>query len=42
MLPIAIDVMSGDQEPREYVAGALRALADDAELRVLLVGRFRS
>jgi phosphate acyltransferase len=38
VLPIAIDVMSGDQEPREYVAGALRALADDAELRVLLVG----
>ncbi len=38
MLPISIDVMSGDQEPREYVAGALRALADDAELRVRLVG----
>ena len=38
MLPIAIDVMSGDHEPREYLAGALRALADDAELRVLLVG----
>ena len=33
MLPIAIDVMSGDHEPREYVAGALRALADDPELR---------
>ena len=38
MLPIAIDVMSGDHEPREYVAGALRALAEDADLRVLLVG----
>src|SRR5215467_419741 len=38
MLPIAIDVMSGDNEPREYVAGALRALADDQELRALLVG----
>ena len=38
MLPIAIDVMSGDNEPREYVAGALRALADDPELRVQLVG----
>jgi len=38
VLPIAIDVMSGDQEPREYVAGALRALADDAGLRVRLVG----
>jgi len=38
VLPIAIDVMSGDSEPREYVAGALRALADDSELRVTLVG----
>jgi glycerol-3-phosphate acyltransferase PlsX len=38
VLPIAIDVMSGDHEPREYVAGALRALADDPQLRVLLVG----
>ncbi len=38
MLPIAIDVMSGDQQPREYVAGALRALQDDGELRALLVG----
>jgi phosphate acyltransferase len=38
VLPIAIDVMSGDHEPREYVAGALRALSDDAELRVVLVG----
>jgi len=38
VLPIAIDVMSGDNEPREYVAGALRALAEDPELRVLLVG----
>jgi glycerol-3-phosphate acyltransferase PlsX len=38
VLPIAIDVMSGDNEPREYVAGALRALEDDPELRALLVG----
>lgn len=38
MQPIAIDVMSGDNPPQDYVAGALRALADDAELRVLLVG----
>jgi len=38
VLPIAIDVMSGDSEPREYVAGALRALAEDAELRATLVG----
>ena len=38
MLPIAIDVMSGDHEPREYVAGALRALAEDPQLRATLVG----
>jgi len=38
VLPLAIDVMSGDSEPREYVAGALRALADDPQLRLLLVG----
>ena len=38
MLPIAIDVMSGDHEPREYLAGALRALADDPDLQALLVG----
>ncbi|HEV2285692.1 MAG TPA: phosphate acyltransferase PlsX [Steroidobacteraceae bacterium] len=38
MLPVAIDVMSGDNEPREYVAGALRALAEDGELRATLVG----
>lgn len=38
MLPVAIDVMSGDHPPREYVAGALRALADDVQLRALLVG----
>src|SRR5437763_15793117 len=30
--------MSGDHEPREYVAGALRALRDDPQLRVQLVG----
>jgi glycerol-3-phosphate acyltransferase PlsX len=36
--PIAIDIMSGDREPREYLAGAVRALRDDAQLRVLLVG----
>jgi glycerol-3-phosphate acyltransferase PlsX len=38
VLPIAIDVMSGDHEPREYVAGAVRALAEDPQLRVTLVG----
>jgi len=38
VLPIAIDVMSGDHEPREYVDGALRALADDPQLQLLLVG----
>jgi len=38
MLPIAVDVMSGDHEPREYLSGALRALADDPQLQLLLVG----
>jgi phosphate acyltransferase len=38
VLPIAIDVMSGDHAPREYVGGALRALTDDPELHALLVG----
>ena len=38
MLPIAIDVMSGDQQPREYVSGALHALHEDPSLRALLIG----
>ena len=38
MLPVAIDVMSGDHAPPEYVAGAVHALAGDAGLRALLVG----
>jgi glycerol-3-phosphate acyltransferase PlsX len=39
VLVIAIDVMSGDQGPRECVAGALHALRANAELHALLVGR---
>jgi phosphate acyltransferase len=38
VLPIAIDVMSGDNEPREYLAGALRALREDPQLEAQLVG----
>jgi len=38
MLPIAIDVMSGDRAPRGYLAGALRALHDDPQLHALLIG----
>ena len=38
VLPIAIDVMSGDRQPREYIGGVLEALAEQTELRVLLVG----
>ena len=38
MQPVAIDVMSGDHPPREYIAGALHALAADPGLRALLVG----
>src|SRR5260370_22157632 len=36
---IAIDVMSGDNPPREYVTGSLHALGHDAEMRALLVGQ---
>jgi glycerol-3-phosphate acyltransferase PlsX len=36
--PIAVDVMSGDREPREYVAGLARALDEDRDLRALVVG----
>lgn len=39
MLPIAIDVMSGDHEPREYVAGVVAALTEHPELRALVVGQ---
>lgn len=38
MQPIAIDVMSGDREPREYLAAAVHALRDDNELRAFIVG----
>jgi glycerol-3-phosphate acyltransferase PlsX len=38
VLPIAIDVMSGDHPPPEYIGGALRALREDAALHALLVG----
>jgi glycerol-3-phosphate acyltransferase PlsX len=39
VLHIAVDVMSGDNQPREYVAGSLRALGDDPDLHALLVGQ---
>ena len=38
MQPIAIDIMSGDREPRVYLAGVIRALTDDGDLHALLVG----
>ncbi len=38
MLVVAIDVMSGDRAPQERVAGALRVLREDDDLRALLVG----
>lgn len=38
MTTVAIDVMSGDNPPREYVAGSLHALDNDRELRAMLVG----
>ena len=38
MPAIAIDVMSGDHPPPEYVSGALAALGEDEGLHALLVG----
>jgi phosphate acyltransferase len=38
MQSIAIDVMSGDRTPRDYLAGVAQALRDDAAFRALLVG----
>jgi glycerol-3-phosphate acyltransferase PlsX len=38
VLPVAIDVMSGDHPPPVYIAGALHALREDRALSVLLVG----
>jgi phosphate acyltransferase len=35
---IAIDVMSGDRTPRDYVAGVVQALHDDSAIHALLVG----
>jgi glycerol-3-phosphate acyltransferase PlsX len=36
--PIAVDVMSGDRQPRDYVTGLARALDEDRELHALVVG----
>src|SRR5262245_6979803 len=30
--------MSGDREPRDYIAGVVRALEEDGDLRVVAVG----
>lgn len=38
MPSIAVDVMSGDREPRDYLAGVVRALEEDPALRVVAVG----
>jgi glycerol-3-phosphate acyltransferase PlsX len=38
MQSIAIDVMSGDRTPRDYIAGVAQALRDDADFHALLVG----
>ncbi|HEY8509438.1 MAG TPA: phosphate acyltransferase PlsX [Steroidobacteraceae bacterium] len=39
MLPIAIDVMSGDSTPHDYLAGAVLALRDEPDLYALVVGQ---
>src|SRR5688500_4327993 len=38
MQSIAIDVMSGDRTPRDYVAGVVHALNEDSAFQALLVG----
>ncbi|MEJ0040565.1 MAG: phosphate acyltransferase PlsX [Gammaproteobacteria bacterium] len=38
MQSIAVDVMSGDRTPRDYVGGVVQALQDDSAFRALLVG----
>lgn len=38
MQSIAIDVMSGDRTPRDYVAGVVHALNEDPAFKALLVG----
>src|SRR5688572_7765957 len=38
MQSIAIDVMSGDRTPRDYVAGVVHALDEDPAFQALLVG----
>jgi glycerol-3-phosphate acyltransferase PlsX len=38
MQSIAIDVMSGDRTPRDYVAGVVHALNEDSAFHALLVG----
>lgn len=38
MPSIAIDVMSGDRQPRDYVAAVAHALAEDPELSAMVVG----
>src|SRR6266446_6105901 len=37
-MQIALDAMGGDHAPEPIVAGAVRAVRNDAELRVMLVG----
>jgi phosphate acyltransferase len=39
VIRIAIDVMSGDHKPQEYVAGSVHALGQDPQLQALLVGQ---
>lgn len=38
MPSIAIDVMSGDRQPRDYVAAVARALEEDPDLHAVVVG----
>lgn len=40
MYRIAVDVMSGEKEPAELMAGALKALKEDEEIELTLIGEY--
>ena len=40
MYRIAVDVMSGEKEPSELIAGALKALKEEKEIELTLIGEY--
>ena len=39
MIRIAVDAMGGDNAPEELVAGAVEAVKEKSEIKVLLIGQ---